>query len=212
MERKGLFITFEGGEGCGKSTQAKLLADYLVSVGKDVLLVREPGGTGLGESIRTILKTKGGDEPCDKAELFLFLAARAQLVEKVLKPALAEGKWVVCDRFIDSTVAYQGYGRGMDVAQILSANSFACAGLKPDVTFLLDLDIDTAHGRMRARETATNTQADRIELAGDGFHSRLRNGFLELAAKEPERFVVLDASAPADEIANKIRVKLDWTI
>ncbi|MBP5790789.1 MAG: dTMP kinase [Kiritimatiellae bacterium] len=212
MDRKGRFITFEGGEGCGKSTQTRLLADFLSASGREVLLVREPGGTGLGESIRSILKAKGGDEPCDRAELFLFLAARAQLVEKVLKPALEEGKWIVCDRFFDSTVAYQGYGRGMDIAQILAANSFACAGLRPDVTFLLDLDLDAARNRMRGREAATNTEADRIELAGDGFHSRLRQGFLDLASKEPERIKVIDASRSVDEIADEIRAKFDWTI
>ena len=134
---RGKFITLEGGEGCGKSTQARRLKAALEADGREVLLVREPGGTGLGETIRPILKDSSGDPPCDRSELLLFLAARAQLVRNVLKPALEAGVWVVSDRFGDSTYAYQGCGRGLPLDFVEAADSFARDGLKPDLTILL---------------------------------------------------------------------------
>ena len=201
---RGRFITFEGGEGCGKSTQVVRLAAALESRGIKVLLTREPGGTRLSELIRTLLKDEAEDPPVDRAELLLFLAARAQLVRNVIAPALEAGTWVISDRFSDSTVAYQGYGRGLPVDFVRQANDFACEGLRPDLTFLLDLDPATAERRMRGREAATNTSADRIERAGSGFHARLRRGFLELAAADAPRFSVVDASKSPDEVAGVV--------
>ena len=200
----GKFITFEGGEGCGKSTQVVRLAAALEERGLKVLLTREPGGTRLSELIRTLLKDEAEDPPVDRAELLLFLAARAQLVRNVIAPALEAGTWVISDRFSDSTVAYQGYGRGLPVDFVRAANDFACEGLRPDLTFLLDLDPETAERRMRGREAATNTSADRIERAGSGFHARLRKGFLELAAADAPRFSVVDASKSPDEVASVV--------
>lgn len=193
-------MTFEGGEGCGKSTQVKRLAEHLRSKGVEVVLTREPGGTRLAELIRGLLKDEREDPPCDRSELLLFLAARAQLVRNVIVPALDSGKWVLSDRFSDSTFAYQGYGRGLPLDSLRLMNCFACEGLKPDLTLLLDVRPDVAAARMRRREAATNTSADRIELAGDGFHSRLRAGFLELAKAEPDRMKVIDANGSPDEV------------
>ena len=197
---RGKFITFEGGEGCGKSTQVLRLKAALEREGHKVLLTREPGGTPLAEKVRAILKDEADDPPCDRAELLLFLASRAQLVRNVIRPALAAGTWVVSDRFSDSTLAYQGYGRGLPLEVVRAANEFACEGLKPDLTLLLDVDPETSRTRMRGREAATNTSADRIELAGDDFHARIRKGFLEMAAADPDRIVTVDASGTEDEV------------
>ena len=204
MMPKGKFITFEGGEGCGKSTQVQRLKAALERKGISVLLTREPGGTLLAEQIRSLLKDETEDPPCDRAELLLFLAARAQLVKNVIRPALAAGTWVVSDRFSDSTLAYQGYGRGLSLDVIRAANDFACEGLKPDRTILLDVDPVTSRARMRGREASTNTKADRIERAGDDFHARLRKGFLELAAAEPSRIVTIDASGTEDDVWERV--------
>ena len=208
MAKRGRFITFEGGEGCGKSTQVKRLAAALEAKGVKVLLTREPGGTRLAEMIRTLLKDEAEDPPVDRAELLLFLAARAQLVRNVIRPALDAGTWVLSDRFSDSTIAYQGYGRGLPVDFVKAANDFACEGLAPDLTLLLDVEPSVAAQRMRGREAATNTSADRIERAGDEFHTRLRRGFLELAADNPSRIVTIDASGTPDEVARKILLAL----
>ena len=197
---RGRFITFEGGEGCGKSTQVKRLKAALEAAGVEVLLTREPGGTVLSEEIRRLIKDQDDDPPCDRSELLLFLAARAQLVREVIRPALAAGKWVVSDRFSDSTKAYQGYGRGLPLDVIAAVNDFACEGLRPDLTVLLDVSPETARARMRRREDATNTTADRIERAGDAFHARLRRGFAEMAAAEPDRIKVVDANGTVDEV------------
>ena len=199
MER-GKFITFEGGEGGGKTTQVRRLKDALEREGLEVVLTREPGGTWLSEEIRRLIKDQDEDAPCDRSELLLFLAARAQLVRNVIRPALEAGKWVVSDRFSDSTLAYQGYGRGLPLGFLREANGFACEGLKPDLTILLDVAPETARARMRRREQATNTSADRIESAGEAFHERLRAGFEELAKAEPERIVTVDANGTPDEV------------
>ena len=201
---RGKFITFEGGEGCGKSTQVRRLKEALEREGVRVLLTREPGGTWLSEEIRRLIKDQETDAPCDRSELLLFLAARAQLVKNVIRPALEAGTWVVSDRFSDSTLAYQGYGRGMSLDFIASANAFACEGLKPDLTLLLDVTPETAQARMHRRETATNTSADRIELAGDAFHARLRKGFAELAKADPGRILTIDANGTVDEVWEEI--------
>lgn len=201
---RGKFITFEGGEGCGKSTQVRRLEAALAARGVAVVATREPGGTPLAENVRRLLKDYPDDSPCDRAELLLFLAARAQLVRNVVRPALDAGKWVVSDRFCDSTFAYQGHGRGLPLDVLAVANSFACDGLKPDLTFLLDLPPELAAERMRGRAAATGEAADRIERAGAAFHARLRAGFLELARREPDRIVVVDASKTPDEVEAEI--------
>lgn len=201
---RGRFITFEGGEGCGKSTQVQRLHEALVREGVEVVLTREPGGTWLSEKIRYLIKDQTEDAPCDRSELLLFLAARAQLVRNVIRPALEAGKWVVSDRFSDSTLAYQGYGRGLPLDILRAANDFACDGLKPDLTLLLEVDPKVAQQRMHSREVATHTEADRIEQAGEAFHERLRRGFRELAAAEPERIVSIDANGTPDEVWEQI--------
>jgi dTMP kinase len=200
----GKFITFEGGEGCGKSTQVRRLKSELEKLGIRVLLTREPGGTALAEKIRTLLKDESEDPPCDRAELLLFLAARAQLTEKVIAPALASGVWVISDRFSDSTVAYQGYGRGLPLPLIRTANDFACGEIRPDMTVLLDVDPATAEARMRRREEDTATSADRIELAGDDIHRRLREGFEEIARSEPDRVKRVDAGGTPEVVQERI--------
>lgn len=201
---RGRFITFEGGEGCGKSTQIRLLADRLRASGKDILLAREPGGTPLAERIRSLVREELDDPPNARAETLLFLASRAQLVESVLRPALASGKWVLCDRFADSTFAYQGYGRGFDLVELKRLNGFATDGLVPDRTVLLTVSPDVAARRMRMREAATHTSADRMERAGEDFHKRLNEGFLSLAAAEPDRFSVIESDGTVEEVSERI--------
>ena len=197
---RGRFVTFEGGEGCGKSTQARRLASALEAEGIRTVLTREPGGTWLAEEIRRLIKGQEIDAPCDRSELLLFLAARAQLVRTVIRPALESGAWVVSDRFSDSTLAYQGYGRGLDLDVLRRTDDFACDGLRPDLTLLLDVSPVIAEARLRGREAATHTAADRIERAGREFHERLRRGFAEIAAAEPQRIVTVDANGTPDEV------------
>ena len=201
---RGRFITFEGGEGCGKTTQVRRLKEALERGGVEVVQTREPGGTWLAEEIRRLIKDQETEAPCDRSELLLFLAARAQLVKNVIRPALERGAWVVSDRFSDSTLAYQGYGRGLPLDAIRQANDFACGGLKPDLTFLLDVSPEVSHERMHRRESATNTSADRIEKAGEDFHARLRGGFAALAKADPERIVTIDADGTPDEVWERI--------
>ena len=201
---RGKFITFEGGEGCGKSTQVSRLRDALEAAGREVVLVREPGGTWLSEEIRRLIKDQDRDAPCDRAELLLFLAARAQLVRNVIRPALDAGKWVVSDRFSDSTLAYQGYGRGLPLGVIRAANDFACDGLAPDLTIFLDVSPETSRARRIKRESATHGSADRIEREGAEFHARIRRGFEQLAAAEPSRIVTIDANGTPDSVWDAI--------
>ena len=190
--KKGLFITFEGADGCGKTTQMKLLAKYLKQKGIDVILTREPGGKGLGEKVREILLNYEG-HVSDRCESFLFLADRAQNIDIIVNPAVKEGKIVLCDRHIDSTVAYQGYGRGLDIKRINMLNDIATNGQKPDLTFVFDIDVETSMKRV-------GSQKDRMESAGIEFHNRVRNGYLELAKMEPQRIKVIDAAKSIDEI------------
>ena len=158
----------------------------------------------LSERIRSLVREEMEDPPNARAETLLFLASRAQLVESVLRPALSSGKWVLCDRFADSTFAYQGYGRGFDLDELRRLNDFATGGLVPDKTVLLSVSPKVASLRMRAREAATHTVADRMECAGEDFHERLRKGFLELADAEPNRFSVIAADGTVDEVAEKV--------
>ncbi len=201
---RGRFITFEGPEGGGKSTHVAELAAQLRAEGRVVRITREPGGTPLAETIRGLLRNEESDPPVTRSEVLLFLAARAQVVTQTIRPALARGEWVLCDRYADSTFAYQGYGRGLDVEELKRLNAFATEGLTPDLTILLDVPPEVSRARLRAREAATATAADRIEKAGEAFHRRLREGFLELARQEPERFVVIDSSGAREDVSAQI--------
>lgn len=193
---QGLFITFEGPDGCGKTTQMKLLAEYFTKNGKEVVLTREPGGKGLGEKVREILLNYGG-EVSDRCESFLFLADRAQNIDIIVNPAVKQGKIVLCDRHIDSTVAYQGYGRGLDIERINMLNNLATNGKKPDLTFVFDVDVETSMKRV-------GKEKDRMESAGVEFHNRVRQGYLELAKQEPQRIKVIDATKSIEEIHKKV--------
>ena len=193
---KGLFITFEGGDGCGKTTQIKLLDEYLRNKGYKTLLTREPGSIGLGEKVREILLNYD-DEVSSVCESFLFLADRAQNVDCIIKPALDEGTIVICDRHTDSSVAYQGYGRGLDVDRINMLNNIATSGLKPDLTIVLDVDVETSQARV-------GSEKDRMESAGIEFFERVRKGYIEIAKQEPERVKVVDAKQSIEDIHNQI--------
>jgi dTMP kinase len=184
---KGVFVTFEGVEGSGKTTQIALLEAALKQAGIGVVSFREPGGTPAGEQIRSVLLSPEADVT-PRAELLLFLAARAQLVEKAIAPSLASSVWVLCDRYADSTLAYQGYARGFPLDWLRTLNGFATQNLAPDVTILLDLDPAVGLKRSSSR--------DRMEAEDEDFHRRVRHGFLDLASQEPERFAVIDASLP----------------
>ncbi len=197
---KGLFITFEGADGCGKTTQMQLLAEYLENHGHDVVLTREPGGKGLGEKVREILLNYDG-EVSDRCESFLFLADRAQNIDIIVNPAVNAGKFVLCDRHTDSTVAYQGYGRGLDLERINQLNDIATNGRKPDLTFLFDIDTETSMQRV-------GKEKDRMESAGLEFHNRVRNGYLKLAKQEPERIKVIDATKSIEEIHQEVLSQL----
>jgi len=199
MAGQGRFITFEGGEGAGKSTHARLLAERLKAEGHPALLTREPGGTELGRWLLRLLAQEG--PPLDHAaELLLFEAARAQHVTEIIRPTLERGDLVICDRFTDSTLAYQGYGRGLDLALIRKLNDVASGGLSPDLTLLLDLPPDLG----LAREDHEGV-SDRIGAEAVAFHERVREGYLALAKEEPQRFLVLDASLAVDDLSEVIR-------
>ncbi len=200
----GRFISFEGPEGGGKSTQIKALAARLKAMGLEVVVTREPGGTRLAELIRTLVKEELDDAPVPRAETLLFLAARAQVCAKVVEPALSRGAWVLTDRFADSTFAYQGYGRGLDVDGLKALNTFATLGRKPDLTILLDIPPEVSAERLKLRETATKAGADRIESAGAAFHQRLREGFLKMAEEESSRIKLVDASMSIEEVESEI--------
>jgi len=205
---RGKFITLEGPEGSGKSTQAKRLIQRLAERGIEAIYTREPGGTALGEAIRTILQhNQAGEAPCGRAELLLFEASRNQLVEKVIRPNLDKGCWVICDRFIDSTVAYQGYGRGLPIEDIHSINRFAMDGVAPDLTLLLDLTVEAGFDRIGRRQKELGEVADRFEQEERSFHHRVRDGYLALAAAAPERFKRIRADQELDAVSAEI-----WTV
>lgn len=200
-------ISFEGGDGAGKTTQLRYLEQHLGSIGRRYLSTREPGGTTLGKVMRRALLEVNREDLASAAEVFLYLADRAQHVDKVIRPALESRKLVLCDRFADSTVAYQGYGRGFDLALLRSLNSIASQGITPDLTFLLDLSPSLGLARTRARGSRdeSHKHGDRFEQETLEFHERVRRGFLEQARAEPQRIVVLDATLPAVELHEQIK-------
>jgi dTMP kinase len=199
---RGLFITFEGAEGCGKSTQVKLLAERLRAAGHRVHTLREPGGTPIGEEIRHTLKHSDQNQAMTaEAELLLMNASRAQLVREVIRPALAAGEIVVCDRFYDSSLAYQGYGRQLDLGAVKTIIDFAVGATKPNLTLLLTVPNELSAERMRRRQAGQPAVRDRIEEADQAFFGRVAAGFTALAAGEPDRFQTIDGS-PAPELVS----------
>ena len=206
--KRGHFITFEGPEGSGKSTQIRLLAAHLHACGVQTLLTREPGGTSTGEAIRHLLQHESSDADMDhRTEVLLFCASRAQIVAQVIRPALEQGTWVLCDRFTDSTLAYQGYGRGFELEALRSLNHFATGGLTPDLTLLLDIPVEESFRRIRAR----TAEIDRIERAAQTFHERLRLGYLQLAAAEPERFRLIQSAGSVEQTSSEVWKMVEWT-
>jgi dTMP kinase len=196
---KGRFISFEGIEGSGKSTQAKLLYDYLSNKGADVILTEEPGGTQIGVTIRAVLLSVEHTGMSPLTELLLYNASRAQHIQEIILPALNRGTYVITDRFTDSTLAYQGYGRGLDLQMIDAIDLIATGRLRPDLTLLLDLDVQTGLQRNRGMN-----KTDRIEREDISFHERVRKGYHTLAAKEPGRIKVIHVTAGIDETYRKI--------
>ncbi len=199
---KGRLITFEGPEGAGKSTQAALLISKLEAHGIEVVYTLEPGGTKLGEAIRGLLQyNAAGEDPCPESEVLLFEASRAQLVRHVIQPALERGAWVLCDRFADSTTAYQGFGRGFSVELMETINRFAIGAAVPDMTILLDVNVSLGMQRCAKRQVGKKIQYDRIESEALEFHEKVRQGYLELARRHPERFRRVDAMRAAERVA-----------
>ncbi|MGE0268018.1 MAG: dTMP kinase [Candidatus Omnitrophota bacterium] len=200
--RKGLFITFEGSEGSGKSTQMELIGQYLKDKKKSVLFVREPGGVSISEKIRGILLDAGNKAMAPSCEMLLYMAARAQLVEEVIAPALNKGKVVICDRFLDSTVVYQGYGHQMDVAFIKKVGAFATQGIKPDLTFIFDIEAKKGLARIKRAK-------DRIEQRAMAYHTRVREGYLDIAKKEPKRIKIINSDQSIEDIQQQVRQQID---
>lgn len=194
---KGLFITFEGADGCGKTTQLNLLAKHLQERGFEVLITREPGAVGLGEKIREILLNYDG-EVSSNCEAFLFLADRAQHIDIIVKPAIETGKIVLCDRHTDSTIAYQGYGRGVDLERLKMLNNLATSGVKPDLTFVFDIDAETSLKRV-------GKDKDRMESAGLDFFKKVRNGYLEIAKEEPNRVKIINSNDSIENVFRQVK-------
>ncbi|HRN67374.1 MAG TPA: dTMP kinase [Promineifilum sp.] len=196
-----MFITFEGPEGSGKSTQIRLLAEFLRARGLSVEVVREPGGTPIGDQVRHVLHDTANTAMSPEAEVLLYSASRAQLVSQRIRPSLAAGRVVLCDRYADSTMAYQGYGRGLDLGMLAALTEIATGGLKPDLTLLLDLDVSAGLSRRRVRGEEMN----RLDLEAVAFHERVREGYRLLANADPERWVRVQADRPVDVVAADIR-------
>ncbi|HNX82034.1 MAG TPA: dTMP kinase [Candidatus Omnitrophota bacterium] len=202
---KGTFITFEGSEGCGKSTQSKLLKEYLEQQGHKVLFVREPGGTVISEKIRQILLDKKNDGMSATCEMLLYMAARSQIVEEVIKPALGKGMVVICDRFLDSTLAYQGYGLGMDLKVIKSVGELATGGISPDLTILLDVPLEQGLAHRKDSQ-------DRIEKRSLEYHQNVRKGYFELARLEPKRIQVIAVENNMTDTQESVRKAVNTVI
>jgi dTMP kinase len=206
------FITFEGGDGTGKSTQIKALERHLASRGLSFISTREPGGTALGKIIRRALLEVGDQLMGSPTELFLYLADRAQHVQDVILPALESANIVLCDRYIDSTFAYQGYGRGIDLEMLRELNRIAARGLKPDLTLLFDCPVEVGLSRTARRvaeQLGSAVRKDRFETEKADFHERVRSGFLALARAEPERFRIIDASRSVAEVTRNVKSLID---
>lgn len=200
---RGLFLTFEGGDGSGKSTQSALLTEWLTESGHTVVHSREPGGTELGLELREIILHRRG-YIAPRAEALIYAADRAHNIATVVRPALERGDIVIQDRYLDSSVAYQGAGRVLDGAEVRGVSLWAAEGLLPDLTILLDLDVETGRGRL----DDSRTRYDRLEAEAAEFHHRVRDAYLALAVDEPQRFLVLDASQPVDALAERIRTRV----
>jgi dTMP kinase len=202
---KGLFITFEGTEGCGKSTQIKLLAEHLKAIGHRVRTLREPGGTPIGEEIRHTLKhSENNHAMTAEAELLLMNASRAQIVREVIRPALAAGDMVLCDRFYDSTTAYQGFGRQLDLEKVKSIIEFAVGETKPDLTLFLHVSAEVSAERLRSRQSTLPFVRDRIEEADRKFFERVAHGYGVIAAGEPQRVKFINGAQPLDVVCAEI--------
>jgi dTMP kinase len=201
MSKKGVFISLEGIEGCGKSTQARMLYEYISSLGYCVILTREPGGTPIAEKIRGILLDTKNESMTDTTELLLYLASRSQHVEQIIKPALCDEKIVICERFSDATCAYQGYARGFDLQVIETLTKIATYGLEPNLTIILDLEVE--EGLLRAERFKNHL--DRIESQSIDFHNKVRNGYLDIAHKNPERVKVIDANGSIEDVHFRIK-------
>lgn len=204
-----MFISFEGAEGAGKTTQISILKNYLETKGFEVIVTRQPGGTDLGKSIRTlILDPEQPDKPSPIAELFLYMADRGHNVETLIRPSLEQGKIVICDRYTDSTIAYQGFGRNIDIEKLEILNNIATTSLKPDITFVLDLPVEEGIKRVIKRDS----KLDRIESEKIEFHQKVRNGFLYLAEKDPNRVKVINSLKPIEEISVEIKNYINYLI
>src|SRR6185312_15350529 len=209
---QGRFVTFEGMDGCGKTTQLRLLAQHLRENGREVVESVEHGGTEIGRQIRRILLDPASAAIHARTELLLYFASRAQNVEEVIRPALAEGKIVLCDRFTDSTLVYQGCGRGLDPAIVRELDRIACQGLRPDLTILIDIDLETSLTRAKRRNERVGQAESRIDDESAAFHESVRRGYLDLAAAEPDRFVVIDGRAGIGEVARHLREALNGRV
>ena len=208
MSHPGSFITFEGIDGCGKTTQFRAFAAWLRGQGRQVIETVEPGGTNIGREIRRVLLDPASTGMDSRAELLLYFASRAQNVAETIRPALHSGGIVLCDRFTDSTLVYQGCGRGLDRTIILDLDRIACDGLKPDLTILIEIDVVTSIQRARRRNDRTGPAESRIDDESPAFHNRVRDGYVALAAEEPERFVCIDGNASIPEVSRRIREAL----
>jgi dTMP kinase len=205
MSKRGQFITFEGIDGSGKSTQVRMLAERLRADGRDVLEAVEPGGTAIGRQIRRILLDAANQDLRPTAELLLYFASRAQNVEECILPALAAGKIVLCDRFTDSTLAYQGYARGVGEATVLALDRIACRGLTPDLTLLIDLDVECGLPRAQKRNAAGDAAETRMDDQSIEFHRKVREAYLALAKQHADRFRVIDGRGTPEIVAQRVR-------
>lgn len=199
-----MFITFEGPDGSGKTTQITLLCRYLRQYGYEVVATREPGGTEIGDQIRGCLHDVRNTRMTPAAEILLYSASRAQLVQQIIRPALESGAIVICDRYADSTVAYQGYGRGLNLDDLRFITRFATGGLQPDLTFLLDLDVEAGI----RRRTAGGDEMNRMDLQNAQFHQRVRKGYLRMVAAQPTRWVVVNADRDVEDVQTEIRLEM----
>ena len=205
---QGHFLTFEGMDGCGKTTQIRLFSQYLREQGRTVVETVEPGGTEIGRQIRRILLDPANTAIQARTELLLYFASRAQNVDEVIRPALGAGSVVLCDRFTDSTLVYQGCGRGLDSATVLDLDRIACQGLRPATTVLIDIDLETSLYRAKRRNERYGQGESRIDEESAAFHESVRKGYLALAASEPDRFVVIDGRTSISDVSRNIREAL----